>query len=310
MAKPFLTYEQQIAHLSSKHMIINNPQFAKQMLMEIGYFSLIVAYKHSFKNPTTKNYRDDVTFEDVVMLYRFDEELRHAFLKPLLAFERTLKTQLAYVFCDRYGDSQNEYLNHANYDYVPKKQRSIDKLINQFLQPLALVSKDYPYINHHRDTHGNVPLWVLINALTFGNASRMFENLPQSLQSAICKNYVLRPHEMASILSVITKFRNTCAHGERLFELKTKDAIPDLSLHNKLQIRKKGTEYMYGKRDLFSLVIALRYLLSKESYSQLIRKISELIATFTAACEIIDQSDLLRRMGFPSNWKMITRYKL
>ena len=80
MAKPFLTYEQQIAHLSSKNMIINNPQFAKQMLMEIGYFSLIIAYKNSFKNPTTKNYDDDVTFEDIVLLYRFDEELRHAFL--------------------------------------------------------------------------------------------------------------------------------------------------------------------------------------------------------------------------------------
>lgn len=310
MPKPFYTYDQQIAHLASKKLSINDTDFAKQMLMEIGYFSLIVAYKHSFKNPTTKNYRDDVTFEDIVLLYRFDEELRHAFLKPLLAFERTLKTQLAYVFCDRYGDCQNQYLNCVNYDNTPKKQRNVKKLISQFLTPLALVSKDYPYINHHRNTHGNVSLWVLINALTFGTVSRMFEYLPQSLQSNICKNYPLLPHEMISILRVITKFRNACAHGERLFELTTKDAIPDLLLHNKLQIGKKGTEYICEKRDLFSLLIAMRYLLPKDSYSQLKKKIAELIASFTAKCEIIDEPDLLRRMDFPSNWKNITRYKL
>ena len=67
---------------------------------------------------------------------------------------------------------------------------------------------------------------------------------------------------------------------------------------------------MYGKRDLFSLVIAMRYLLSKESYLQLKKKITELIASFTAECEIINEPDLLRRMGFPPNWKKITRYKL
>ena len=54
----------------------------------------------------------------------------------------------------------------------------------------------------------------------------------------------------------------------------------------------------------------MRYLLSKESYLQLKKKISELIASFTAECEIINEPDLLRRMGFPPNWKKITRYKL
>ena len=34
-------------------------------------------------------------------------------------------------------------------------------------------------------------------------------------------------------------FRNICAHGERLYSYKTKNAIPDFPIHDKLGIIKK-----------------------------------------------------------------------
>lgn len=33
---------------------------------------------------------------------------------------------------------------------------------------------DYHYINHAQRKYGNVPLWVLTNALTFGNISKVY----------------------------------------------------------------------------------------------------------------------------------------
>lgn len=73
MPKPFITYDQQIALLKSKHLIISDEDAAKRVLAQIGYFSLIGCYKHPFKNKTTKMYRDGVTFEDIVMLCNFDD---------------------------------------------------------------------------------------------------------------------------------------------------------------------------------------------------------------------------------------------
>lgn len=42
MTKPFLTYEQQLHKLiAEKHLIINDINFAKQKLCDIGYFSFV-----------------------------------------------------------------------------------------------------------------------------------------------------------------------------------------------------------------------------------------------------------------------------
>ena len=82
MAKPFLTYQQQISILKSgKHLIVQNQDYAEKTLQQIGYFALIGGYKSPFKNPTTKKYRDGIAFEDIVALYKFDENLRELFLK-------------------------------------------------------------------------------------------------------------------------------------------------------------------------------------------------------------------------------------
>ncbi len=308
MPKPFLSYAQQIAFLKSKGLIISNEVSANNALMRIGYFQLINGYKHLFKNPTTKQYRDDVHFEDILALYRFDENLRHLFLRYLLIVEKTIKTQIAYAFCYAYGDAQCEYLNPTRYNCTIKTQAGVQKLIG-VLDKLANHPTDYPYINRHQAVYNNVPLWVLINAITFGNTSKMFSFLPQSMQSDICKNHPVSPKQMMQMLSVLTKFRNVCAHGERLFSYQTNDDIPDFPLHQKLTIPKKGSQYIYGKRDLFSVVISFRYLLPTNEFLTLKKSLAGEVMRLLKSCKSLTEPQVLSAMGFPENWKDITRYK-
>ena len=85
MAQSFLTYEQQLNKLvNDKNLIINNQKYAIDTLKEVGYFALVGGYKELYKNPTTKKYKDGTTFEDIVALYKFDENLRELFLKYIL----------------------------------------------------------------------------------------------------------------------------------------------------------------------------------------------------------------------------------
>ena len=59
MAKPFLTFQAQISFLEQdKNLLVENHTFAKAMLTQIGYFSLIGGYKTPFKNPTTQKYKN------------------------------------------------------------------------------------------------------------------------------------------------------------------------------------------------------------------------------------------------------------
>ena len=41
MPKPFILYNQQIAQLKIKHLVISDEDAAKRVLAQIGYFSLI-----------------------------------------------------------------------------------------------------------------------------------------------------------------------------------------------------------------------------------------------------------------------------
>lgn len=311
MIKIFLNYDQQIEKLKNeKNLQIDDIEYAKDILRQMSYYSLIGGYKDVFKNPTTKKYKDGTRFEDIVELYYFDESLRQLFLKYLIKVENEIKSQVSYYFTEKNGESQKEYLDTSNYNYVGKKnQRDIDRLI-RILEGYVTKPTDYHYINHAQRKYGNVPLWVLTNALTFGNISKMYMLLPQDIQIKVSKNYpCINERQMVSMLAVMVKFRNVCAHGERLFTYRTADSIPDLPIHKKLGIIQKGTQYMNGKNDLFSAVIALRYLLNDGWYRELVKELKSLIHKYLKKANSITEQELYEKMGFPANWKKITRYK-
>lgn len=140
---------------------------------------------------------------------------------------------------------------------------------------------------------------------------QMFQVFPQTLKSKVSKNFEpLNQHQMEQFLSVLTKFRNVCAHGERLFTYRTVDAIADTPLHRKLSLSQRGNQYEKGKQDLFAAVIAFRYLLPGSDFLEFKRKLIKEIDQVNKNAEHIREDELLNRMGFPENWKTITRYRL
>lgn len=311
MKKIFLTYDQQIDKLiKEKNLRIDDIAYAKEVLRQTSYYSLIGGYKDIFKNSTTKKYKDGTRFEDIVELYYYDEGLRQLFLKYLIKVENEIKSEVSYYFSEKNGDNQSAYLDIKNYNYVGKKnQRDINSLIN-ILRSYVTKSTDYQYINHAQKKYGNVPLWVLTNALTFGNISKMYMLLSQDIQSRISKNYLgINESQMVSILTVLVKFRNVCAHGERLFTYKTVDSIPDLPIHKKLDITQKGKQYINGKNDLFAVVIALKYLLNDVWYKEFIKELKKVIDSYLRKHDSIQEQELYEKMGFPENWRKITRYR-
>lgn len=257
----------------------------------------------------TKKYKEGTTFNEIVALYEFDSNLRELFFKYLLQIERHMRSLMSYYFSEKYGESQAAYLDENNYNNSRRNHKIISRLISTLQR--AVNTTDYVYINYYRAYYNNIPLWVLSNVLTFGNLSKMYKVFPQSLQSKICKNFgYINRKQMEQFLSVLTKFRNVCAHGERLFTYRTIDNISDLPLHQKMRIPKQGIQYLYGKNDLFAVVIAFRYLLPKEDFLEFKRKLTLEISRANKNLVHITENELLEHMGFPQNWRNITRYQL
>ena len=73
-------------------MIISNKEYAKKILLKIGYFPLINGYKEIFKEPINNQFQKGTSFEDIYELYDFDNDLRNIFIKYILLEERNIKS--------------------------------------------------------------------------------------------------------------------------------------------------------------------------------------------------------------------------
>lgn len=306
--KPFLDYEGQINKLLSKELEIKDKDKALEMLKRVGYYQLISGYKSMFKN-AAGYYMNGVEFNDIASLYYFDECLRNLFLEYILKIERTICSHISYYFCNKFGNNQQCYLEEQNYS-SRASNRELTKLLNT-IRYYSTRDTKHKYIKHYREHHGNVPLWVVINALSIGNISVLYTCLQDDIKSQIAKEYEhVNESEIEAMLKSLTKFRNLCAHGERLFNERIGNAIPNTNIHQKLEIEIINGQYKYGKNDLFSVLISCKYLLPKEDFSQLKKSLEKLIQLYFSRPDgFVKVENILEKMGFPLNWTKITRYK-
>lgn len=304
MAKPFQTYDDLLIFLQNeKNLVIEDTDYAKHILAKTSYFSLITGYKDTFKNPTTGKYMDGTTFEDIYHLYQFDNELRSIFLKYMLIAERSVKSSLAYHFSATYGENQREYLSLSHYMPTASMQHGIQKLLRVFYYQLSH-KNEHDYINHYKAKHHNVPLWIMVQVLTIGQLSHMFDYLKAAVPIKVCNDFQqIGRKDMHSFLSIMTKHRNVCAHGERFFNYVTKDSITDTLIHRKLRIPQKDGRYQMGKNDIFSEVIILKYLLDGEDFRSFYYELKHRLKYHAPG------EGILALMGFPENWTSIIRLK-
>jgi len=66
------------------------------------------------------------------------------------------------------------------------------------------------------------------------------------------------------MLNVLSKFKNVCAHNEKLFRYKTQKSILNLPIHNTFK------NNCIGKNDLFAVCVSLKYLLASNDFNDLI----------------------------------------
>jgi abortive infection bacteriophage resistance protein len=115
--------------------------------------------------------------------------------------------------------------------------------------------------------------------------------------------------QLHQFMRVLTSCRNVCAHGERLYSFSINETISDTTLHKKLAIPQTNGQYMLGKHDLFSVVIALRYLLDTSDFKCFKAELRKCIKNVLKHCPHLTENQLYTQMGFPANWEKITLYK-
>ena len=146
-------------------------------------------------------------------------------------------------------------------------------------------------------------------ALTFGRFPKCINMQLLILEPKSAKTFRMFQKNNCISYQHYSKCRNVCAHGERLFSFRINETIPDTLLHQKLQINQNNNHYVYGKQDLFAVVIALRYLINNDEFRLFKTALSKLIKTVIKQCPHLTEKQLLDNMGFPASWDKISRYR-
>lgn len=314
MEKKFKTYDEQLGILKSRGIdfsVHGEYRRAKNIIQREGYYKLINGYKSPFldRSAATETYFQGTTISEIFALYLFDCELREIFMRHILHVETNVKSLIAYTISEKYG--HDNYLLYKNFNTASSTaSKDIPNVIAELHQTISKNSAD-PCIKHYLQNYGYVPLWVLNNVLTLGNVSRLYSIMKTADRQEISRIFKILDTSLDSFLFTLSIIRNFSAHGNRLYCIRTRRPVVDTPLHGNLNISKlQGGEYGCGKRDLFSAVIALRYLLSASEYSRLVYELKAAIDRLSNKLKVINVSVILDIMGFPPNWERSAERKM
>ena len=301
--KQFKTLDEQVEILKSKHLIINNVNYAKGILLRENYFFLN-GYRHLFViSNSDKVFKEGTTFEELYSLFLFDRTFRNICFKNLLIIENNFKSITSYQLSKRYGYKEKEYLKSKNFTNRPDKRRQVNDLLKKMQRQIRVNGNQHSATQHYACNYGYIPLWILVKVLSFGIVSEMYSILKTEDQKAISSIYNLDNEVFTNYLPILANYRNLCAHEDILYENKTQKVIGDTIYHKLLNIPKQNDEYIYGKCDLFALLIIMKQLLDKDKFDSMIIEMENSIQTLNYNLKTISINDVLNRMGFPKNWK-------
>lgn len=307
MNKIFKNLDQQIEILRSRNLIINDEESAKDVLLRENYF-FINGYRHMFLDVEKgKNFLDGTTFEELYAVFTFDRNIRNIMFKNLLIVENNIKSIISYQLSKKYGFKEKDYLDPKNFTQDSLKARHVYDILNKMKRQIRVNGKQHTATLHYLSNYGYIPMWILVKVLSFGIIAELYSILKLEDQIAIANLYNLDPDTLSNYLYLLANFRNLCAHEDILYDHRTQREISDNKYHYLLDIEKVDDHYIYGKNDLFAVVIMLKELLTEKEFTEFITELGYEIDILDGKVNVVPLNLMLNKLGFPNNWRDINR---
>lgn len=221
--KPPTTFQEQVDLLKTRGLIINDSEKALQNISRINYYRL-----SSYFVPFQINrnlFKPETSIEEIFELYKFDKKIRSLIFGALEIVEITLRTKIAYHFSHKYGPfaySDPQYFSKGfkHFDWYTKLEESIQISREDFIKNFF---KEY-------DEEKNLPLWIAIEIMSFGQLSFLFRGLERTDSNNISKDcFGIDEKILSSWIHTLVYIRNLCAHHSRIWNrtLAIKPKVPN-----------------------------------------------------------------------------------
>jgi abortive infection bacteriophage resistance protein len=271
-----------------------DPVVMKRRLAAVNYYRLS-AYWHTFRRDGGDAFVDGTDFEVVWGRYVFDRQLRLIVMDAIERFEVAVRAELAYALAHEGGafgwaEGPNPVWRdpgrrQAFREHVAKAVRQAEK--EDFVRH---------FDKKYGDTHSVLPVWVLVEVLSFGDLVSCFKGSSPRVRRQVAGFFGVADVVLDSWLLTLNLVRNLCAHHGRLWNrvLGVKPKIPrDRAWKEPVEVTQ---DRMFGVLTLLAYV--KRRLAPGSRWSGRVRA-------------HLDQPGVvpLAQMGFPASWQECTIWR-
>lgn len=217
MLKPPQSYKEQVTNLELHKLTIDNKDAAEKFLRIVNYYRFTGYALQYRESPNCSDYVTGTHFDSIKNAYLLDEEIRHLLLTYIDKVELVYRTRISYEFSiskcacpphDQHYDRKNFYRKEQHDDFVEKIKKQ------------KLYGQENLFVPHHlRKYDGKMPLWVIVEVITFSDLSKLYALMYRNEQKRIAGYTRLPPDVLQNHLHCLSNLRNKCAHGSRLFNI-------------------------------------------------------------------------------------------
>jgi len=275
--KDYKTHQELVDILKNRRLIIEDEQAV------LDYFKCVNYYRFSAYTLTLRKddvFYPNVTFENVCDLYGFDYGFRKIIYAYSAYVEIALRSTVSLFHAGKYGALG--YLDAKNFHNPMYHARFLTALDGE------LDRSDDAFVHHHIQDLGSVfPLWVAVEASSFGVLSMMFKNMHNNDKNDIVKQrFRFGRKYIENWLQCCVYARNIAAHGGRFYNRDLRSCPVKLpKKHQSTIVPTKAFAFIYA---IFHLLPA------EEIRKNFIVEIENLFRAHPFA--------MLKHVGFPSNW--------
>ncbi|ECO3391975.1 TPA: Abi family protein [Campylobacter jejuni] len=222
--KDFKDYPELIQILRDRKLVIKDEEQAIKFLEKNHYYRLssyFIPFQYPKDSPDKDIFKDGITFEDITLLYDFDTNLRKFIFNCLSELEIILRAQISHIHSKKYkpfGYIQDE--NSLKRCIKINDHLLFDDLIAQINKEKKRASEDF--VKHIKIKYNtdNLPLWALVEILSFGTLSKFVKLMHKEEQLELMKIFALE-HIQINVfenwIETLSYIRNLCAHHSRLW---------------------------------------------------------------------------------------------
>ena len=267
---------------------------AENALQNIGYYRLKGYCFHLFDRNTGK-FEKDTDFSNIIDLYNFDTELSHLVFGYISEIEVTLRARTVNALLI-YNDALilNDPSVFDNKALYWKNQSTV---------ATEIARSDDVFIKHNFRNHdGAIPLWAVVEVMSFGTLSKIIKTMKTGTHSAFSvltdmykfdgtNGRKIKPSKklFTSWIQSVCIMRNICAHNSRLYN-RALSTTPELINSDKITPVPKFS-------GLYQILLSMKYLRpSDKSWIDFTEKLNALFNKYSHVIEY-------KRLNFPSDWE-------